>query len=454
MNDAPCRPSAAAAWAPLARFVAAEARIAQRAGKRPATQFLYEFLRFGLKQAWACLFGGAMVGLLIATSLWYPNGAALARYDFLLLAALAIQTAMLAFRLETRDEAKVIVVFHVVGTVMEIFKTSVGSWIYPEAALFHIGGVPLFSGFMYAAIGSYIARAWRLFDFRFVRHPPLWTLSVVSVLIYANFYLHHYIRDFRVVLFAALALLFGRTVVCYRIHQRHRAMPLLLGLFLVAVFIWIAENFGTLTRTWVYPSQRDGWTMVPLGKLSSWFLLMTISYVMVAWVNGVRAWREAPKRSGVSTARAPGRRWARALSRLRLRVRRRQRRHRVTARIDERADPRSRERGLAFGGRPAGEVDMTGAGRAQRCRDAGRFHRVGLVGPAHAGEPRARCREGRDHLLKARAALARHRGDAPRGEEIPGKRRPRREFRKLAECGEKHLRARTGALQDPVGGLA
>jgi uncharacterized membrane protein YoaT (DUF817 family) len=51
------------------------------------------------------------------------------------------------------------------------------------------------------------------------------------------------------------------------------------------VFIWIAENFGTLTRTWIYPSQINGWAMVPLGKLSSWFLLMTISYVMVAWVN-------------------------------------------------------------------------------------------------------------------------------------------------------------------------
>jgi uncharacterized membrane protein YoaT (DUF817 family) len=33
--------------------------------------------------------------------------------------------------------------------------------------------VPLFTGFMYAAIGSYIARCWRLFDFRFTRHPPL-----------------------------------------------------------------------------------------------------------------------------------------------------------------------------------------------------------------------------------------------------------------------------------------
>ena len=72
---------------------------------------------------------------------------------------------MLAFRLETWREARVILIFHVVGTVMELFKTSAGSWVYPEASLLHIGAVPLFSGFMYAAVGSYIARVWRIFDF-------------------------------------------------------------------------------------------------------------------------------------------------------------------------------------------------------------------------------------------------------------------------------------------------
>jgi uncharacterized membrane protein YoaT (DUF817 family) len=279
------RRSAAANWAPLARFIAADEKIAQWAGKQRATAFLYEFVRFGLKQGWACLFGGAMVSLLIATSLWYPRGALLSRYDFLFLAALAIQIAMLAFRLETLEEAKAILIFHIVGTLMELFKTAVGSWIYPEAAFFRLGGVPLFSGFMYAAVGSYIARSWRLFDFRFVRHPPLWALFVVSVGIYVNFYAHHYFVDIRLVLFAALALLCGRTWLYYKVHYHYRRMPLLFGLFLVAVFIWIAENFGTLTRTWIYPSQINGWAMVPLGKLSSWFLLMTISYVMVAWVN-------------------------------------------------------------------------------------------------------------------------------------------------------------------------
>jgi uncharacterized membrane protein YoaT (DUF817 family) len=291
-NDAPHRQSAAANWGPLARFIAADERIAHWAGKRPATAFAYEFVRFGLKQGWACLFGGAMVGLLIATSLWYPKEAALYRYDFLFLAALAIQTAMLAFRLETVEEAKVILIFHVVGTVMEVFKTAVGSWIYPEAAFFRIGGVPLFSGFMYASVGSYIARSWRLFDLRFIHHPPLWTLFAASAGIYANFYLHHYFFDIRLVLFAALALMCGRTWIYFRIHRHWRAMPLLLGLFLVAVFIWIAENFGTLTRTWIYPNQVNGWSMVPLGKLSSWFLLMTISYVMVAWVNRPQVYRK------------------------------------------------------------------------------------------------------------------------------------------------------------------
>jgi len=36
-----------------------------------------------------------------------------------------------------------------------------------------IMGVPLFSGFMYACVGSYMARVWRIFDFRFDRFPPL-----------------------------------------------------------------------------------------------------------------------------------------------------------------------------------------------------------------------------------------------------------------------------------------
>ena len=283
----PHKTSAAAGWPPLARFIAAEERIGSWAERRTATAFGYEFLRFGIKQAWACLFGGIMVALIVATHLWYPRGATLARYDFLFLAAVAVQVGMLAFRLETLDEAKVIVIYHVVGTIMEVFKTGVGSWIYPEASLFRVAGVPLFSGFMYGSIGSYLARAWRLFDFRFTGHPPLWSVHLLAVAVYVNFYAHHYIVDWRPVLFAAAALLFGRTWIHYRIWRTYQRMPLLVGLFLVALFIWIAENLGTLTKTWLYPHQMSGWSAVSFGKLGSWFLLLLISYALVAAVNRV-----------------------------------------------------------------------------------------------------------------------------------------------------------------------
>ena len=69
-----------------------------------------------------------------------------------------------------------------------------------EANLLRIGGVPLFTGFMYAAVGSYLARVWRLFDFRFRAHPPLAATLALSALIYANFFAHHFIADFRLLL--------------------------------------------------------------------------------------------------------------------------------------------------------------------------------------------------------------------------------------------------------------
>lgn len=275
--------SAARIWPPLARFIAAEQRLGEAAeAKGRAAHFAYEFVRFGIKQGWACLFGGLMLALLIATHLFYPRDWVLARYDFLTLAAITIQALMLATRLETWEEARVILIFHVVGTVMEIFKTSVGSWIYPEPAVLKIGGVPLFTGFMYAAVGSYIARVWRLFDFRFTRHPPLWALGLLALAVYVNFFAHHYTFDARALLFLAAGVLFARCWVHFKVWKVHRRMPMLLGLFLVALFIWFAENIGTFTAAWVYPSQKAGWHMVSLGKLGAWFLLMIISYALVA----------------------------------------------------------------------------------------------------------------------------------------------------------------------------
>lgn len=250
--------------------------------------WFYEFLLFGFKQGWACLFGALMLALLLATHFLYPEGAPLHRYDFLTLSALAIQLGMLVFRLETLAEAKVILIFHVVGTVMELFKTSAGSWIYPEASVLHIGAVPLFSGFMYASVGSYIARVWRIFDFHYSQYPPRWTTYALAVAIYVNFFAHHWLPDIRLALFALTVLLFWKTRIHFRNWRAHRWMPLLLGFLLVALFIWFAENIGTFASAWSYPGQESGWEPVGIAKLGSWYLLMLISFVLVSLVNPVR----------------------------------------------------------------------------------------------------------------------------------------------------------------------
>jgi uncharacterized membrane protein YoaT (DUF817 family) len=272
----------------LTLFAETERRFATHMAKRRLTAWSYEFLRFGIKQAWACLFGGIMVLLMIATHSWYPPTLPLARYDFLFVSAVVVQITLLATRLETFDEAKVILLYHVVGTAMELFKTSVGSWIYPEANFFRIAGVPLFTGFMYSCIGSYLCRVWRLFDFRFAHHPPLWTLVALSIAIYVNFFAHHYIPDMRLVLFALTIFLFRKTQIHYRVWQDYRSMPLLIGLVLVSLFIWLSENIGTYSKTWLYPAQLNGWSMVSFAKLGSWFLLLIISYTLVALINKPR----------------------------------------------------------------------------------------------------------------------------------------------------------------------
>jgi uncharacterized membrane protein YoaT (DUF817 family) len=251
-----------------------------------------EFLWFTLKQAWACLFGALMLALILGTHLLWPESAPLARYDFLFLAAVTIQAALLVFRLETLEKARVILAFHVVGTVMELFKTHMGSWSYPEASLIRLGGVPLFSGFMYAAVGSFLARVWHIFDFRFSHYPRRRWTFLLCLLIYVNFFTHHFGPDLRLALFAGAGLLWGRTQVYYRPHRMRLRMPLLLGFALVALFIWIAENIGTFAGGWVYPAQADGWRAVPLTKMGSWFLLMLISFVLV---TAIRAPQPEPR---------------------------------------------------------------------------------------------------------------------------------------------------------------
>ena len=80
--------------------------------------------------------------------------------------------------------------------------------------------------------------------------------------------------------------IYGPCTLYYRPDLQTRSMPLAFGLLLVALFIWFAENLGTFARAWVYPAQQGGWHLVSPAKLGSWYLLMIISFVLVAAVHG------------------------------------------------------------------------------------------------------------------------------------------------------------------------
>ncbi len=247
--------------------------------------WVWEFLLFGFKQGWACLFGALMLGLILVTRYVWQADWPMARYDFLFIAALSIQCTLLLLRMETLAEAKVILIFHVVGTCMELFKTQMGSWTYPEAAVMRLGGVPLFSGFMYAAVGSYIARITRIFDMRYSNYPPLWQSGALAGSIYTNFFAHHFVTDMRTAIYLVTGVIWGRCWVYFKPHRAWRKMPLLVGFGLVAFFIWLAENIGTFAAAWYYPNQAKGWQLVPIAKFGAWYLLMIISFVLVSFVH-------------------------------------------------------------------------------------------------------------------------------------------------------------------------
>ena len=242
-----------------------------------------ELVMFTVKMGWASLFGGLLlIAMLVTHSIWQTDWP-IARYDALLLYALALQLLFLFFRLETLSEAKVILLFHLTGTIMEIFKLHMGSWDYPGAGLIKIGGVPLFSGFMYASVGSFMARAIRLFDMRFAPYPPYWASLLFAGAIYMNFFTHHFGPDIRIELFAASLILYARTRVWYRIGQWHW-MPMPVAGVLSAFFLWIAENIGTATKIWLYNGQMAG-DMVGFSKMGSWYLLLYVSFVTVTLVQ-------------------------------------------------------------------------------------------------------------------------------------------------------------------------
>lgn len=181
---------------------------------------LMEFWSFGVKEALSCAFAVSFF-ITLGLSKILPMGG-IPRYDFILVVALAVQFAMVYCGLETKRELAAVSLFHLLGLVLEIFKTSpaIGSWAYPEFAYTKVMGVPLYSGFMYAAVASYMMQSWRHLSLRLTGYPAHWLAAALALAIYLNFFTHHFIGDYRWPLTLLLVAAFWRTRVYFRPMMR------------------------------------------------------------------------------------------------------------------------------------------------------------------------------------------------------------------------------------------
>lgn len=246
---------------------------------------------FLIMAASAALFG---ILLLCAFMLTAPMGAnaylGFFRYDYLLLFAVIIQMSLIYLKLESYAEAKVIALFHLLAMVMEIFLThpKIGSWYYPQPAIFKVYTVPLFAGFMYSAVGSFFARSIKLYQLSITDLPNFKQLFCLSLLSYINFMSKFFIYDIRYFLFAWSILIFVRSKVHLTIAQHRYRIPMLIMLVILALLIWMAENISTFYNIWLYPTQVQSWHLVSWGKLGSWYLLLMLSLVLVLKIMGIR----------------------------------------------------------------------------------------------------------------------------------------------------------------------
>lgn len=244
--------------------------------------FFTQFFIFVYKQASAALFGGILLlGLVVTKYISIPG---IHRYDLLFFLAVLTQVVLIITKQETKREVLVILIFHVCAMLMELYKTSsfVGSWAYPEPAFFSIGPVPLFTGFMYSSVGSYIARSWRVSKFRFEKLPSRPILLLFGFLIYMNFFTNAFFFDFRYILFSGLVVIFWNTKFYFELTDREFQLHPLLTNVLLAFFVWVAEQIGTFARAWVYPNQTLGWRPVSLHMFTSWYMLLIFSFIIIS----------------------------------------------------------------------------------------------------------------------------------------------------------------------------
>ncbi|MFG2947822.1 DUF817 domain-containing protein [Streptomyces adustus] len=263
--------------------------------------FVGQLLRFAWLQTRCCVFAAALLGGMAASTLLPPLP--VARYDLLLVYGVLLTGAGLLLGWETRRELAVVAVCHLLGLAFELVKVRVGAWSYPEPALTKVAGVPLYGGFMYAAVGSYVCRSWRLMRLTMSGYRARAT-AVLAVGLYGNFLSHHWLPDLRWPLGALLLAVTAGAWVHFGIGERRYRMPLGLAFTLIGFFLWLAENIATYLGAWTYPYQAHGWEPVSVSKWASWALLISVTFVISAFDAGTDTGTGTGTGTGGATRRA------------------------------------------------------------------------------------------------------------------------------------------------------
>lgn len=220
--------------------------------------------------------------ILIAASI-VSSGMPVYRYDFLLLVAILAQIGLIASKWETFREFAVTLVFHALGLALELFKVHHGSWEYPGESLTKIGGVPVYSGFMYASIASYVMQAKRRFCLEFENWPKTGLLAVLLTLVYLNFFTNRWILDcrFSILLFARTRVRFTTVQAANGTLATSRTMAMPLAFVFIGSFVWVTEHLCTFLGVWRYPDQHQVWTWVGISKLPSWWMMTIVGVSLV-----------------------------------------------------------------------------------------------------------------------------------------------------------------------------
>lgn len=252
--------------------------------------FFREAYYFLLKNFFAAIYGIIFIAIIYASNFF--DFWDISRFDIIFMSVLLLQWILIAFKIESKNDFLVIMVFHLVATIMEVFKTSeaIWSWQYPwvSESIFRIYNVPLFTGFMYSAVGSYITRAQHFLNLEYINYPKHRFVILLGVAFYLNFFTHHFIWDMRWILIALSLYLFFPTYVHFQVYKKRRRIHFITSAVLTAFVIWIAENISTFYKIWLYPNQVDWWQMVSFSKVTAWYMLLIVSFAIISTLKKMK----------------------------------------------------------------------------------------------------------------------------------------------------------------------